>query len=218
MLCGAGCNVEFWTRVLDGRNWNFFSCDKFRSRLLCQRFAVMQYAQAARELHEFAGLKQVLRIFRTTGQFRLLRGIRLINEQAAGAQGFHYLRKNTSLEIAEHHYDFESGGKLDLRSLEVSEIIYYKVNVGRERPGILPRLFDSGLGDIDEGDIPALLDHPDGVPSGSSCEIKRAASVRKQRPNVFSESVGQEGIGVNLRAQIRAQIRARIRRARTQRA
>jgi hypothetical protein len=74
-----------------------------------------------------------------------------------------------------------------LRSFKVSEIIYYKVNVGPELAGMLPRLFDSGFGDIDQCDLPTLLRQPDRVPSRASREVKRVSSVRKQRHNVPRE-------------------------------
>jgi hypothetical protein len=61
----------------------------------------------------------------------------------------------------------------------------YKVNVGRERPGVLPSLFDSGLGNVNGRDFPTLLHQHDRVVSGSSLEVKRTSTARKQRQNVF---------------------------------
>ena len=87
-----------------------------------------------------------------------------------------------------------------MRSLEASEIIYYKVDVGRERPGILPCLFDSGFGNIDERNLPALLRQPDCVPSRSSRQIERTTSVRKKRPNEIRKSPRQKNIGVPRRS------------------
>ena len=118
--------------------------------------------------------------------------MRLIDEQAAGSHRSHYLREDFSFQIEERHHHLESCG---LRSLEAGEIIYYKVNVGGERSGILLRLFDSGLGDIDERDFPTLFRQPDGVASGSSREVERASSVWKERQDVLGKGPLQEGIG-----------------------
>jgi hypothetical protein len=118
--------------------------------------------------------------------------MRLIDEQAARSHRPHYLRKDLSVEIEERHHNLEGCG---LRSLEAGEIIYYKVNVGGEGSGILPRLFDSGLGDIDERDFPTLFCQPDGVASGSSREVERASSVSKVRQDVLGKRPLQEEIG-----------------------
>jgi len=105
------------------------------------------------------------------------------------------LRKNLPFKMEEYHHHIESMFKVRLRSLEVGEIIYYKVNVGRERSGILLGLLDSGLGDIDESDFPALLRQPDRVPTGPASQIQCSAAVRKDRQNVFRKGLCQKRIG-----------------------
>ncbi len=77
----------------------------------------------------------------------------------------------------------------------MSEIIYYKMNVGREPSGILPCLFDSGFGDINERNFPTLFRQPDRVPSRSSREVERASSMRKQRQDMFGKSPLEKEIG-----------------------
>src|ERR1700693_6534051 len=108
----------------------------------------MQYAQAMGQSQKFTRLKQVRWVLRTARQFRLRQGVCLADEQSARPHRLHHLRKYSPLQIEERHHHFEPRVELGLRSLEVSEIIYCKVNVGRERSGILPRLFDSGLGHL----------------------------------------------------------------------
>jgi len=72
--------------------------------------------------------------------------------------------------------------KLDLRSLEVSEIIHYKVDAGRERRGSLPRLFDVDFENVNvnvnvtERYFPALFCQPDLVSPGASGEVEGVAA------------------------------------------
>src|SRR5882762_2135980 len=159
----------------------------------------MQYAQLMaitfRQLQKFARLKQVRGVLRAARQLRLRHRVRLVDEQSAWSHRLHHLRKYSPLQIEERHHHLETCLELGLRSFEASEIIYCKVNLGREWSSILPRLFNSGLGDINEHDLPTLFCQPDRVPSGSSREIKRSPSARKQRPNVFGKRLRQEWIG-----------------------
>jgi hypothetical protein len=143
-------------------------------------------------LQEFARFQQVGRVLWASGasvELCLRRRGRLVDEQPAWPDGSHYLRKNLPLEVEERHHHlkshFDSYLAPRLPSLEVSEIIYYKANAGRERPGILLCLFDSGLRDINEGHFPPLLRQPDCVASGSAREVEGGSSVRKQRQNEF---------------------------------
>src|ERR1039457_4899273 len=144
-------------------------------------------------------------VVRAAGQRRLRSGVSLIDEQSAGPNRLEEFGKNLSLQIEKCHDHIElcfveacfvePCFKLGLRSLEVGEIIYYKVDVGRERAGILTRLFDSSFGNINERNFPALLRQPDRVASGSSGQVEGVSRVWKQRQNVFGKRAGQEGIG-----------------------
>src|SRR4029077_3246126 len=173
----------------------FFSRHQLRRCLLRRLFAVIQYVQAVRESQKFARLKQVRGVLRTARQLRLGQGEGLAEKQSARPHRLHHLRKYSPLQIEERHHHFEPCVELGLRSLEVSEIIYYKVNVGRERSGILPRLFDSGLGNVNERDFPTLFCQPDRVPSGSSRKVESPSSLRKERKNIFRKRAHQEWIG-----------------------
>lgn len=113
----------------------------------------MQHFKTICKASKFARFQQVCIIFRTAGQPRLLLGVGLIEQQSPGSDGLQNLWENLPVQIQENHYQV----KLSLRSSESSEIIYYKVDVGRERPGVLPRLFHTGVRDIDERDFPALF-------------------------------------------------------------
>ena len=61
--------------------------------------------------------------------------------------------------------------ELHLRSLEVSEIIYYKVNAERERCGSLPLWFDADFGNVNVNErySPALFCQPDCVSPTARC-------------------------------------------------
>ncbi len=85
---------------------------------------------------------------------------------------------------------------MSLRSLKPIDITHYKINVGCERSGILPRLFDPGLGDIHERDFPPSFRQPDGMPSGSSGKIERPPTIRIQRLHVLRKREHEEGIWI----------------------
>ena len=135
---------------------------------------------------------------RPTVQRELFRRVRFVNQQAARTQRLCHLRKNPPLQIKEADDQVELG----LRSPEPSEIIYYKVDLGGEGPGVLPRFFDRDFGNIGQRDPPSALRQIECVASGAAGKIKRAAAAGKCGMDELRECLDQKRI--RLRRRVKA--------------
>lgn len=149
----------------------------------------MQYIESGCQTAEFSGMKEVGGIHFVGGGVRASIGMSalsmsFVNEEAAGAQALYYFGKNISVEEKKDDREIEPS----LRSLVVSEIIYYKVDVGCDGCGVLPSLFDRDFGNINERDFPALFCQPDGVPPSASGKVEGVSALRENRQNVLRKS------------------------------